>query len=556
MSLSRTLGLAFKSGLLGLLLMVCLGAEYLHLGALPWQFLNQALAEVFAIFQAADVQWLIVICISVYFLGFIWMHRSWNRGVDIRACLKTPQILAGDEVTRLKHPCFPGRHAEEVSASSRRLLLVNEALSRNAPLVAGVTLYGIGSLAYALNYDQASKSTDTLVLCFGITLFFGFRFWRAIEAKRSQPFNIAGMVFAFTLILLSIAVVWHPESVQSFQYRRQVRWSGLWDNPNVFGMLMGVGLVLALGRAVSGIKFQEVPGRENKHPTSTGKAWCWVKFVLFLIAAGLCGLGLVRSYSRGAWLGAMCGLGFLKWNWTRRTAHLTPALSPRPTGGEGEEALSCVSWFKRNWRPVCVILASVLVVAFWNFRYTERLVARRAFSVGNVNDFSWRNRVAAYQGSLQMMASRPLFGYGWNQPHQVYELYYRPAKVDDGAAIQMNDYFTLGTTLGAPALVCFVAFIGLTLVQKSEVRSRKSEADSDLRSLTSGLCAAWRAPVELQPSAFSLQPSGFCLPSVCRAGTLVLLVGFWFDGGLFKLATGAAFWILLALGNKEHNHSF
>jgi hypothetical protein len=30
----------------------------------------------------------------------------------------------------------------------------------------------------------------------------------------------------------------------------------------------------------------------------------------------------------------------------------------------------------------------------------------------------------------------------------------------------------------------------------------------------------------------------------------VLLVGFWFDGGLFKLATAAPFWILLELGRE------
>jgi hypothetical protein len=28
----------------------------------------------------------------------------------------------------------------------------------------------------------------------------------------------------------------------------------------------------------------------------------------------------------------------------------------------------------------------------------------------------------------------------------------------------------------------------------------------------------------------------------------VLLVGFWFDGGLFELATAATFWVLLELG--------
>ena len=34
----------------------------------------------------------------------------------------------------------------------------------------------------------------------------------------------------------------------------------------------------------------------------------------------------------------------------------------------------------------------------------------------------------------------------------------------------------------------------------------------------------------------------------CRAGALVCLVAFWFDGGLFKLATASVFWILLELG--------
>jgi hypothetical protein len=32
----------------------------------------------------------------------------------------------------------------------------------------------------------------------------------------------------------------------------------------------------------------------------------------------------------------------------------------------------------------------------------------------------------------------------------------------------------------------------------------------------------------------------------------VFLVGFWFDGGLFKLATAAPFWILLELGRVRN----
>jgi hypothetical protein len=39
--------------------------------------------------------------------------------------------------------------------------------------------------------------------------------------------------------------------------------------------------------------------------------------------------------------------------------------------------------------------------------------------------------------------------------------------------------------------------------------------------------------------------------TVCRAGVIVLLIGFWFDGGLFKLPTAATFWILLELGRRD-----
>ena len=38
------------------------------------------------------------------------------------------------------------------------------------------------------------------------------------------------------------------------------------------------------------------------------------------------------------------------------------------------------------------------------------------------------------------------------------------------------------------------------------------------------------------------------LQMACRAGALVFLVAFWFDGGLFTLATASVFWILLELG--------
>ncbi len=45
--------------------------------------------------------------------------------------------------------------------------------------------------------------------------------------------------------------------------------------------------------------------------------------------------------------------------------------------------------------------------------------------------------------------------------------------------------------------------------------------------------------------------SEFGVKTACRAGAIVLLVAFWFDGGLFKLPTAAVFWVLLELGAER-----
>lgn len=128
-----------------------------------------------------------------------------------------------------------------------------------------------------------------------------------------------------------------------------------------------------------------------------------------------------------------------------------------------------------------------------------------------------------------MLADKPWFGFGWNQPERVYGRYYRAAKVDEGMAIQLNDYFTLGTTLGLPALLCFATHIGLSLTGRPSSVLRDPPGAAEYRLLVTEYWAK----------------------AICHAGAVVLLVGFWFDGALFKLATGATFWILLELGRQE-----
>ena len=158
---------------------------------------------------------------------------------------------------------------------------------------------------------------------------------------------------------------------------------------------------------------------------------------------------------------------------------------------------------------------------------------RRVFSIGNVNDFSWRNRVSAWQGAGRMMLDRPWLGFGWGQAEESYSQQYRAARLEESAAIQLNDYLTLGISAGVPALICFLAYVALAMTRKQF--GRRSPLPAALSTGNDGVHGVTRPTINSQ------------LSTPAAAGALVLLVGFWFDGGLFKLPTAAVFWMLLEL---------
>ena len=228
---------------------------------------------------------------------------------------------------------------------------------------------------------------------------------------------------------------------------------------------MAVGLVLAGGLAVQSPKPIQC-GMRGGAKSKVQRLKFKLQVGFMLVAAGVMGFGMLKSYSRGAWFGAAVGLAYLGYQ-IGKAENLKAEIRP-----------GLLRWAGRRWVALAVIFASIGLLAFWSFRHTDRAVARRAYSVANANDFSWRKRVAAYEGALQMLADKPWFGFGWNQPEQVYDRYYRAAKVDEGMAIQLNDYLTLGMTLGVPALVCFAMYVGLSLSPRSEAQRLKSKIQS------------------------------------------------------------------------------
>jgi len=285
--------------------------------------------------------------------------------------------------------------------------------------------------------------------------------------------------------------------------------------------------VLAAGLGIRGWQMEGGGWKKILHTT------------LCLTAITLAIYGCFKSYSRGAWLGTVCGLGYLIWN----SAHLTPALSPRRAGGEGEEFI-LVSWIKRNRPALLVILLSAGVLGFWQLRFSESRLAHRLASVGNVNDFSWRNRVVAWQGATRMMLDRPVIGFGWSEAEAAYGKKYLPPQAIEGAAIQLNDFLMIGICAGMPSLVCFVLYLWFSLKKApagDEVARLKIESEESQRLLTSS------PAIKASPSLILQPPSSAFLAATCRAGAVVLLVGFWFDGGLFKLPVAVLFWTLLEM---------
>jgi O-antigen ligase len=460
---------ALKMGAVAFLLVVFLFADGVW-GSSPG-FIGSALREIAAVFRDPGTQWMVFLCLGIYFTAFLFL-------------------------------CSRGAHVFWRAA--------NPSLWLACALL-------IGAVLYAIDY---SPSMQALILLGGAALGQGIAVWASPEARSRKPGvrnSFGVLVVSLLVILLALASVWQTSA------------------SNIYGLLMGVGIVLTVGQFVqsltSNVQSQKAEGRSWKLGARK-----YAVVILFLFAASLMARGLLRSYSRGAWVAAVCGLAYLFWSGVQSPPVLRS--SSATEGGRSNIQSRWIYWLKKNWLPFSVILASAFALSFWQFQHAEHenMVARRAFSVGNANDFSWRNRLSSWEGALQIMAEHPWLGVGWNQPELLYDHYYLPPKVDESAAIGLNDYLTVGATLGVPALICFGMYIWLSLTRKSGARSQEPEVRDRQDACPTLDFGPWTVD--------SLQ-------ATCRAGAIVLIVGFWFDGGLFGLPTAATFWILLGLGAVE-----
>ncbi|HKW30920.1 MAG TPA: O-antigen ligase family protein [Verrucomicrobiae bacterium] len=311
-------------------------------------------------------------------------------------------------------------------------------------------------------------------------------------------------------MLLTFSVFWHLDMSDSFYHGP--RWMGLWNNPNDYGMLMGAGVVLAIGLLAANQKSEvrsQKPARASSRRLLLG--------ILF-IAAGMMAVGLLFSYSRGAWVGAAIGLLYL---------------------------VKAYGKFKWRWILPLVLVVAAAVWFFWNATPDSAPWYLKRMDLGRP---SAQHRVAAWKAGFEMMRDHPL-GVGWNKAVDVYQKNYSPPE-DGAAALTTNDYLMLGTQLGWPGLICFVAYVGLCFRTKRHLTPALSPFGPSTPAKRGEGESSSVTPQTTPPVTRHMS-----LLAACRAGALAMLVAFWFDGGLFKLATAVAFWILLELGASRRSEA-
>ncbi len=304
---------------------------------------------------------------------------------------------------------------------------------------------------------------------------------------------------------LVFTCLFHPDMGQKVYYHLKVRWTGPLNSPNTFGALMGAGAVLAIGCAVGPARSKPAGtgnGTSNFRLSAILRSATWLAGALVMFA------GLVASYSRGAWAGTLCGLGYLAY-WVRRRRLLR-------IGQIGLARMYGVP-------PLAFVFCSTLLIfIFLASQLHGSEITHRILSLINPNDFSWRNRATAWVGLLQMIGGKPLSGFGWDQFESAYNQLYRPASLCEGGSIWGNDYLALGALLGLPSTVCLLVYIWLQL---------SGAHANPVQSLCDGAPLAWHA-------------------AVCRSASVVLLFAFASESGLLHVPTACVSWPLLALGSE------
>jgi O-antigen ligase len=240
--------------------------------------------------------------------------------------------------------------------------------------------------------------------------------------------------------------------------------------PNPFGGFMGVTAALAIG-TLTGLVMNLVSVRRNQEELSFGE-WLWLGFVIS--SAILTSLGLLMSWSRGAWLGFAAAMAILVlFLPKRRRLGLVMLLSA---------ATVLVISFQVD------IIPETLLTRFGTLTTDLQLGDVRGEQV-TIENYALVERLAHWQTGLDIARENLWSGVGFGNYGRAYgdfALLNWPFPLGHAH----NYYINIVAEVGVAGLLAYLVFWGAVFVQV--IRILKS-SDWPRRGMALGLLAAWTA---------------------------------------------------------------
>lgn len=253
---------------------------------------------------------------------------------------------------------------------------------------------------------------------------------------------------------------------------------GTFEQPNPFGGYMNLTAMLALG-TVMGLLASWLARRRGRSGDGEHlRPFSWW-FGYALLCAGAASLGLILSWSRGAWLGFLAGAAVLVLFSTRRVWLGLGLMLVAATAMSALLAFGSSAGFS----PALAI--------------TERLGGFRSeFTLGDVrgvdindDNYAVLERLAHWQAAVDMARDDLWTGVGFGNYEAAYSEY---ALINFPAALghAHNYYLNLLAEVGAPGLLAYLFFWFVIVVQTILLIQRLAWPE---RGIAVGLLAAWVA---------------------------------------------------------------
>ena len=253
---------------------------------------------------------------------------------------------------------------------------------------------------------------------------------------------------------------------------------GTFEQPNPFGGFMNLTALLALGVLIGLLMYWLQGGIATQDQKVSDRRLTFMRSLLLFVAASVVAaatlLGLLFSWSRGAWMGFLAGLTIMVVSWPRRL----------------------------RYGVLLLMLAAVGFLFLYQSRLLPATVADRVSGFAadltfgdvrgvDINDENYAvlERLAHWQAALDMAGDRPYLGIGFGNYGAAYADY-RLLNWPDALGHAHNYYLNILAETGVLGLAAYLLLWAAIFWQTFRVLQRE---DWPLRGIALGLLGVWTA---------------------------------------------------------------